>query len=110
MPRSRVSLVGAWALAVCAGGWTVAARANDDEILAKYLNRLGLVDLQTVHLEQQVDAASAGDVRRKLAERLADLYSAQLIDHADDRARYDAIVRRIQRLVERVPEAKTASL
>ena len=35
MLRSRVSLVVAWALAVCAGGWSMAARANDDEILAK---------------------------------------------------------------------------
>lgn len=88
----------------------VVARADDDENVEKFLARLGLVDLQAHQLEKMVDAAIAGEGRRKLAERLADLYSAQLIERSENKPAYDLVLQRIQRLVERVPEAKTASL
>lgn len=107
MHGARVAPLAGLALFFCA---CAAVRANDDDTLAKYLNRLGLVDLQTFQMEQRIEGAMAGEERRRLAERLADLYSTQLIEHADDRAKYDAILGRIQRLVEKAPEAKTAAL
>ena len=118
MWRRRVTLAHAsvairvlWMSIFClAISWGVVARADDEETFERFLARLGLVDLQTQHLEQILGALPAGDRRRRLAERLADLYSAQLIERSENKTAYDQALSRIQRLVERVPEARTASL
>lgn len=85
-------------------------RADDNETIERFLSRLGLVDLQAHHLEQTLDTLPPGESRRRLAGRLADLYSAQLMERSEDKNAYDRVLQRIQQLIERVPEARTASL
>jgi hypothetical protein len=108
-PRIRTLPV-RWTFFFLAAFCTLSIASDQDVAVERFLARLGLVDLQTHHLEQLVDGSPAGDERRKLAERLADLYSAQLIAKSEDKPAYDQVLQRIHRLVERVPEAKTASL
>ncbi|MBP87585.1 MAG: hypothetical protein CMJ64_12815 [Planctomycetaceae bacterium] len=86
------------------------ADTKDDEQIEQFLNRLGLVDLQTLHLEQVLDRQTEPLPRQKLAERLADIYASQLLTHSADKPKYDAVVGKIDALMTSVPTAKTPSL
>ena len=86
----------------------LAAGSDEDGRLAQFLERLGLVELQIVHLEQRLDADPTE--RLAIARRLADLYAGQLVVTLDDRAQYDEMMRRITRLLDKVPQARTPSL
>jgi hypothetical protein len=88
------------------------ARSDEqaDLKLEKFLTRLGLVDLRTLHLEETLEDAIPGSHRVATAKRLADLYAGQLVTYASDKARYDDVVQRINRLVANVPEAQTPAL
>lgn len=90
---------------------SVAVRAADraEQQVEQFLSRLGLVDLQILHLEKMLDATE-GTERTALARRLADLYASRLMDFADDKARYDDMLARIRKLGERFPEANTTAL
>ena len=79
-----------------------------DASLEQFLQRLGLVELQTHHLEQQLDGEPAE--RLAIARRLADLYASQLVATLSDSDRYDNMMLRINGLLEKVPQAKTPSL
>ncbi|MCA9268181.1 MAG: hypothetical protein KDA41_06905, partial [Planctomycetales bacterium] len=102
---SAIALAAALAIAPCG-----AARADEAAQLDRFLGRLGLVDLQTLHLEQTLPDLPAGAARTQSVKRLADLYSLQLMDSADDPARYERLMAGIARLRERYPEANTTSL
>lgn len=84
--------------------------ADEEEKLEQFLARLGLVDLQILHLEQRLDQPLDTTRRGALAARLADLYAAQLIAASGDAAKYEDLLRRMDQLVQKVPQAKTASL
>ena len=89
--------------------------AADDGVLARqqvdrFLARLGLVDLQILHLEQSLNAVKKGSEATKLARRIADLYASQLMRYSADAARYQEQVAHITILLKRFPEAKTSSL
>ncbi|MEX0819622.1 MAG: hypothetical protein WD070_08505, partial [Pirellulaceae bacterium] len=100
-------------LAIIAATLIAPARATaapDDERLESFLSRLGLVELQTVHLEQVLAGESEAAERVKLAQRLADVYAGQLLTYSDDAAKYEAIVQKIDELLKNVPSAKTSLL
>ena len=76
----------------------------------RFLARLGLVDLQILHLEQSLNTVKKGSEATKLARRIADLYASQLMRYSADAARYQEQVAHITILLKRFPEAKTSSL
>ncbi|HAA67853.1 MAG: hypothetical protein CMJ70_21175 [Planctomycetaceae bacterium] len=76
----------------------------------RFLARLGLVDLQILHLEQSLNTVQKGNEATRLARRIADLYASQLMRYSADAARYQEQVARITVLLKRFPEAKTSSL
>lgn len=83
---------------------------KDDERIEQFLSRLGLVDLQTLHLEQVLARQTDALPRQKLAERLADIYAGRLLTNSADKPQYDAVVAKIDALLAKVPTAKTPSL
>lgn len=87
-----------------------ALAAPEDDRLESLLTRLGLIELQTVHIEQVLVHETDDAVRLKLAQRLADLYAGQLLAFSDEAGKYEAVVRKINALLERVPAAKTSLL
>jgi hypothetical protein len=103
-----VRALGSVQFALAAFCLTVPLRA-DDAALDRFLSRLGLVDLQILHLEQTLDKAADAE-RLGLARQLADLYAAQLMEATDDPERYDQLLARIQRLTQRFPQANTTAL
>lgn len=115
-PLSRTLAARLLALGICwlACGWLTGdvARSEDtdDVRVEKFLTRLGLVDLRTLHLEEVLDGELPAPQRVETAKRLADVYASQLVTHSSDKARYDDVVQRINRLVAKVPEAQTAAL
>ncbi|MFV1967379.1 MAG: hypothetical protein ACC628_18270 [Pirellulaceae bacterium] len=88
------------------------ARAARDENsrFERFLARLGLVDLQITHLEQVLDRETNEKQRTETARHLADLYAGRLIASAEDTNKYRDLEQRIQRLIDRIPEASTPSL
>ncbi len=85
--------------------------AADEEKLERFLARLGLSDLQLVHLENSLESPTlAAGERTQLAQRLADLYAEQLMDSAGDQARYRDLMQRIELLLSRFPQANTPAL
>jgi hypothetical protein len=84
--------------------------ADDAEQLDRFLARLGLVDLQILHLEQSLASQADGESQLKFARQLADLYAARLMDLADDPQRYDEMLGSIQQLVAKHPQANTTAL
>lgn len=94
-----------------AGAAAPPAAADDNEVVAQFLDRLGLVDLQVMHLENVLeDRGLPGDKRVSLAKKLADLYAAQMMASAGDNEQSQAILRRIRALTQKVPQADTPSL
>jgi tetratricopeptide (TPR) repeat protein len=87
------------------------ARGANEEALERLLARLGLVDLQIVHLEKSLENTTLPAPQRdRLAQRLADLYAEQLMESAGDQARYEALLGRVQSLLTNFPQANTAAL
>lgn len=107
----RLLLVGALGLvpALLLGLPAIAA-ADEDEDVERYLSRLGLVDAQIVHLEQVLVGKPDDAARLPLAIRLADMYATQLMTRSDNAEKYAQTLARIQGLIGRYPQAKTASL
>ena len=85
-------------------------RADETEEVDRFLSRLGLVDLQILHLERSLNQPLGQDTQLRTARRLADLYAARLMDASDDPARYQELLDGIQRLTTRFPKANTTSL
>ena len=83
---------------------------SDAEAVENFLSRLGLIDLQILHLEQSLDATSGQGSRIKLAKHLADLYAERLMNSADDAQRSEEIRAQVERLLSKVPEANTPGL
>lgn len=119
-PCATVHDVASWrySLALCllvggiaaAGLAHAAAPADDDNRFEQFLTRLGLVELQTLHEERQLDSASNDEDRKRIAARLADSYASELIASASDKPKYDGILARIQKLTAKVPSASTPAL
>jgi hypothetical protein len=84
-------------------------RPNDDAV-DKFLGRLGLAELQSLHLEQKLATAPAGPAQLALARRLADVYAGRLMAAGEDDAAYGEVLARIEGLVARFPEANTTAL
>ncbi len=82
----------------------------DDQVLSQFLERLGLVDLQILHLEQGLQSEATHSAKVKIAGQLADLYAAQLVDPTLDRARYDEIQKKVDTLSAGYPSANTPAL
>ncbi len=110
--RARLITLGVcWLLLSGMLAWTRPARADDEEALERFLARLGLADLQIVHLEKSLDSPTLTQpARQRLAERLADLYAERLMKVSDDPARYGDLTQRIDALLAKFPQANTASL
>ena len=100
----------AWLLCAIAISHPSLCYASDEDTLNQYLQRLGLKDLQMQQLEQMIQLPRGDDQLKKDVKQLADLYVGQLLDAADDADRRTALVERVQRLIEKHPEAKTPAL
>lgn len=125
-PRAAIivaSLARAWwnvrrirhvAMGSCVGALLLAPAfaiaSPGDEQLESFLTRLGLVELQTVHMEQSLESESDEAKRTELAQRLADVYAGQLLAFSDSTQKYDAVVVKIDALLKNVPAAKTSLL
>lgn len=100
---------------VCCVSWfTLTAgtslAADDVVTVHDYLARLGLADVQVLHLEKSLDRSASGESRDALARKLADLYAERLISAADDKPRYDDLTQRVGDLLRRHPAASTPAL
>ncbi len=91
-------------------GWGFAQAVDENERLDKFLSRLGLIDLQTAHLERVLSEQREEAPRLQLAQRLADVYAGQLLTYSGDHEKFEQVLRRIHALLANVPAAKTASL
>lgn len=102
-----------WLIAMIHFAHPVGIRAQTDrsEIMASFLDRLGLVDLQILHLERVLQQPQL-DAQQQLdwARRLGDLYAGQLIDEAEDQQRSARILDQIRTLTQRFPAADTPAL
>ncbi len=90
--------------------FAASARADDAEQVDKFLTRLGLVDLQILHLEQTLDRQTDDAAQLQTARQLADLYAGRLMEAADDPKRYGELLAGIEELTERFPQANTTAL
>lgn len=96
-------------MALTVSATKLAADEKAEKTVEQFLARLGLTDLQILHLEKQFDR-SVGKSRLELGKRLADLYAQRLMEAADDQKVYDDIVARVDELVREVPQANTPAL
>ena len=83
---------------------------DDDELVTQFLDRLGLTDLEIIHLETVIGKDLPNEKRIALAKKLADLYAAELLNNAGDEQKSADLLRRVQTLVRKAPEADTPSL
>jgi len=92
--------------------WAAASTAIADEVdtVQQFLTRLGLVEIQVLHLEKTLDTPLPDKRRVELARRLADLYAGLLMSTSQDEEKSREIYARVDSLVKRVPEADTPSL
>ena len=88
----------------------LSAQSPHDQQLDQLLARLGLVDLQILHLERTLQEDAVGANGNPLARRLADLYAGRLMDRSDDKPVYEDTIQRIQNLIRDYPEANTTAL
>jgi hypothetical protein len=86
------------------------AQTERADKLADLLDRLGLVELQVLHLQRTLQEELPDDQQLRLARRLGDLYAGQLIDGAEDKQRHAQILEKIQTLIRQVPQADTPAL
>jgi len=96
--------------AVLCGPAASTAIPDDVDTVEQFLARLGLVEIQVLHLEKTLDTPLSDKRRVELARRLADLYAGLLMGASDDEERSREIYARVDALVKRVPEADTPSL
>jgi tetratricopeptide (TPR) repeat protein len=108
--RAAAAAAVATVLAACAAVVGPSARGDEIDTVDEFLARLGLVDLQVLHLEKALDQQQPESVRLKVAQRLADLYAGRLMSSADDPQAYQDVLARIGALIEKVPQANTTSL
>ncbi len=98
--------------ALFAAPWPAASvrGQSDEERVEQFLARLGLVDLQVLHLEQALRGPLPLAQKQPIARRLADLYAERLMASADDKSRYDDTVNHITALLQSFPQANTTAL
>lgn len=84
--------------------------SSDDARLKSLLTRLNLTDLQVRLLEDELADVTNASQRIKIGNDLADLYALELTRTANDPARHDELLNRVQRLLAVVPQANTPSL
>ncbi len=85
-------------------------KADDEDVLEQYLQRLELHDLRMQQLESMAELPRGKEQQQTVVKKLADLYVSQLLGAADDDARRNGLVQRVNRLLEKHPDAKTPSL
>ena len=112
----RQRILPVWAIAlivtmILADPVRIRAQTDRSQAMADFLDRLGLVDLQILHLERLLQEEPV-DAQQQLdwARRLGDLYAGQMIDHAEDQQRSAQILEKIQALTQRFPAADTPTL
>jgi len=86
------------------------ARGDDDDSITQFLNRLGLTDLEIMHLEKVIEKDLPKEKKVTLAKRLADLYAGELMTATGDEQKSLDLHQRIQKLTQRVPQADTPAL
>jgi len=111
-----VILAAAWCAAAARPGRaadgtrSVPATVADDAKVEQFLTRLGLTDLQVIHLENALAKELPPRKKAEIARRLADLYAALMLGSAEDKDRSRRWLHRIESLVEKFPEANTPAL
>jgi len=111
LPRpTRTALAWAVATAACLAAALPACAEDDAKTVEQFLARLGLTELQVIHLENILATDLPAAERVEVARRLADLYASLMMNSLEDKARSQMWLGRIQSLVQKVPEADTPSL
>ena len=88
---------------------TVSAQQADP--VEQYLAKLGLMDLQILHLEKNVRRQRLPAAEKvKQVKKLADLYAGRMMSLADQPERSQDLQARIKRLTQQYPQANTPSL
>ncbi len=105
-----VALSAPWGPTRARGQGPTPDREGEAEQVDQFLGRLGLLDLQILHLEQTLDRLDAGTKRDRLGRRLADLYAERLVTAADDPQLRADLMARVEALLAAVPEANTPTL
>jgi len=114
--RSRLYMLINHGLAIAAvlvAAWCAAAEApprDDNAKVEQFLVRLGLTDLRVIHLENTLADDLPAQEKMEVARRLANLYAALMLSSAQDKARSQEWLGRIESLVEKFPEANTPAL
>ncbi len=88
----------------------MAAEDQDDARVSQFLDRLGLTDIEILHLEKMLAEPQPAPERTRLGKKLADLYAAQLMSAAGDQAKSDETLARIETLIRKTPEVDTPAL
>jgi hypothetical protein len=86
-----------------------ALTSAEQDPLLDYLNRLGLTELRTRHLERRLESAPANE-REPLARQLADAYAERLLAAASDPALFEATIKKVEALQSDHPSAETPKL
>jgi len=86
------------------------ARADDAQSLDQFLTRLGLSDLRLANMERMLVRETIPAKRAELARKLADGYAEELVAAADEPERFAALKSRVDKLLENVPDARTAAV
>lgn len=86
------------------------SRGDDDELVTQFLDRLGLTDLEIMHLERVIEKNLPKDKQVALAKKLADLYAGELMTSGGDQEKSRDLLQRIQKLTQSVPQADTPAL
>jgi hypothetical protein len=99
----------------CLGGvWPVCAAAAaddaDDQRVSQFLDRLGLTEIEILHLEKMLGQALPAARRNEVGKKLADLYAARLMAAAGDPQQSQQMLARIEALIRNTPEVNTPAL
>ena len=108
-PLSAGSFALAALLLASAAGMLRAQQPPGDKLEA-YLLRLGLSDLRVRRLERIAENETDEQARLAAGIKLADAYAERLMAVAEDESAFQAIKGRVDKLLARLPQAKTPSL
>ncbi|GIW95056.1 MAG: hypothetical protein KatS3mg110_3097 [Pirellulaceae bacterium] len=86
-----------------------AESSSNDALLEAYLKRLGVTRLEIAYWEERLESAGASR-KVTIARRLADLYVGRLIESAVSDDDYQQWMKRLERLLDEIPEARTPAV
>ena len=111
--RSSTSARVVWGLLALLTCCRPCARAEDTgqrEQVLRFLQRLGLEELEALHVENVLQQPLEPDAKIRWAKQLADLYAQQLMHVEGSSSEAATLQAKIEQLVRRIPQADNAAL